>query len=98
VPVVHRFPRSARRSRRARQPARELRDRCEVPAATHPHLRRGTRLAAAAAVVLGHQQLYNRDYLGETPEGEQMPMMNVFHRDGETIRHFWGSERMRPVK
>jgi len=35
---------------------------------------------------------YNRDYLGETPDGEQMPMMNVFHRDGETIRHFWGSE------
>ena len=21
-----------------------------------------------------------------------MPMLNVFHRDGETIRHFWGSE------
>src|SRR5215216_4534706 len=35
---------------------------------------------------------YNRDYLGETPDGHQMPMMNVFHRDGETIRHFWGSE------
>jgi predicted dithiol-disulfide oxidoreductase (DUF899 family) len=35
---------------------------------------------------------YNRDYLGETPDGDQMPMLNVFHRDGETIRHFWGSE------
>jgi predicted dithiol-disulfide oxidoreductase (DUF899 family) len=35
---------------------------------------------------------YNRDYLGETPEGWQRPMLNVFHRDGETIRHFWGSE------
>jgi predicted dithiol-disulfide oxidoreductase (DUF899 family) len=35
---------------------------------------------------------YNRDYLGETPEGHQRPMLNVFHRDGETIRHFWGSE------
>jgi predicted dithiol-disulfide oxidoreductase (DUF899 family) len=35
---------------------------------------------------------YNRDYLGETPEGFQRPMLNVFHRDGETIRHFWGSE------
>jgi predicted dithiol-disulfide oxidoreductase (DUF899 family) len=21
-----------------------------------------------------------------------MPMMNVFRRDGDTIRHFWGSE------
>jgi predicted dithiol-disulfide oxidoreductase (DUF899 family) len=35
---------------------------------------------------------YNRDYLAETPEGEQQPMLNVFHRDGDTIRHFWGSE------
>src|SRR5918996_1893597 len=35
---------------------------------------------------------YNRDYHAETPEGHQRPMLNVFHRDGETIRHFWGSE------
>ena len=35
---------------------------------------------------------YNRDYFGETAEGHQRPMLNVFHRDGATIRHFWGSE------
>jgi predicted dithiol-disulfide oxidoreductase (DUF899 family) len=35
---------------------------------------------------------YNRDYLGETAEGSQMSMLNVFHRDGDTIRHFWNSE------
>jgi predicted dithiol-disulfide oxidoreductase (DUF899 family) len=35
---------------------------------------------------------YNRDYLGETAEGAQRPMLNVFQRDGTTIRHFWGSE------
>ena len=35
---------------------------------------------------------YNPDYLAETPEGAQRPMLNLFHRDGETIRHFWGSE------
>ena len=35
---------------------------------------------------------YNRDYHGETEEGHQRPMLNVFHRDGETIRHFWGAE------
>ena len=35
---------------------------------------------------------YNRDYLAETSQGTQRPMLNVFHRDGETIRHFWGSE------
>jgi predicted dithiol-disulfide oxidoreductase (DUF899 family) len=35
---------------------------------------------------------YNRDYLGETSEGAQRPMLNVFRREGEAIRHFWGSE------
>jgi predicted dithiol-disulfide oxidoreductase (DUF899 family) len=35
---------------------------------------------------------YNRDYHGETAEGAQRPMLNVFHRDGGTISHFWGSE------
>ena len=35
---------------------------------------------------------YNRGYLAEIPSGAQRPMLNVFHRDGETIRHFWGSE------
>jgi predicted dithiol-disulfide oxidoreductase (DUF899 family) len=35
---------------------------------------------------------YNPDYLAETPAGAQRPMLNVFHRDGATIRHFWGSE------
>jgi predicted dithiol-disulfide oxidoreductase (DUF899 family) len=36
---------------------------------------------------------YNRDYHGESDDGsEQLPMLNVFHRHGDTIRHFWGSE------
>jgi predicted dithiol-disulfide oxidoreductase (DUF899 family) len=35
---------------------------------------------------------YNRDYLGETAEGAQRPMLNVFHRDRGVLRHFWGSE------
>ena len=35
---------------------------------------------------------YNRDYLAETEDGFQRPMLNVFHRDGDVIRHFWGSE------
>jgi predicted dithiol-disulfide oxidoreductase (DUF899 family) len=36
---------------------------------------------------------YNRDYHGETPDGrQQLPMLNVFRRDGDAIRHFWGSE------
>ena len=35
---------------------------------------------------------YNRDYHGEAADGSQLPMTNVFRRDGGTIRHFWGSE------
>jgi predicted dithiol-disulfide oxidoreductase (DUF899 family) len=35
---------------------------------------------------------YNRDYLAETPDGAQRPMLTVFHRDDDAIRHFWSSE------
>ena len=37
---------------------------------------------------------YNRDYHGETPEGRQVPVLHVFVRDGDAIRHFWSSELM----
>ena len=47
---------------------------------------RGLRLLSSAG------NAYNRDYLAETARGAQRPMLNVFHREGETIRHFWGSE------
>lgn len=35
---------------------------------------------------------YNRDYHAETPDGIQRPMLTVFHRDRDVIRHFWSSE------
>jgi predicted dithiol-disulfide oxidoreductase (DUF899 family) len=35
---------------------------------------------------------FSRDYRGETAEGFQRPMLNVFHRDEDAIRHFWASE------
>jgi predicted dithiol-disulfide oxidoreductase (DUF899 family) len=35
---------------------------------------------------------FKRDYHGESESGEQLPMLNVFHRDGDAIRHFWSSE------
>ena len=35
---------------------------------------------------------YNRDYHGESDTGDQMPMLNVFVRDRDEIRHFWGAE------
>ena len=37
---------------------------------------------------------YNRDYHAETAEGEQMPILNVFARDGDQFRHTWASELM----
>jgi predicted dithiol-disulfide oxidoreductase (DUF899 family) len=35
---------------------------------------------------------YNRDYFGETADGSRMPMLNVFHRGGDNVRHVWGAE------
>jgi predicted dithiol-disulfide oxidoreductase (DUF899 family) len=35
---------------------------------------------------------FKRDYHGETADGDQMPMLNVFHRDSDAIRHTWSSE------
>ena len=35
---------------------------------------------------------YNRDYHGETADGSQMPMLNVFVKNGGKLRHFFGTE------
>lgn len=35
---------------------------------------------------------YNQDYFGESPEGSQAPMLNVFVRRRGAIRHFYGTE------
>jgi predicted dithiol-disulfide oxidoreductase (DUF899 family) len=37
---------------------------------------------------------FNRAYLAEDEDGSQLPLLNVFRRDGAVIRHFWGSELM----
>jgi predicted dithiol-disulfide oxidoreductase (DUF899 family) len=37
---------------------------------------------------------YNSDYFAETPDGVQRPMLTVFHRDGDVIRHSWSSEML----
>lgn len=37
---------------------------------------------------------FKRDYHGESAEGAQRPMMNVFHRDDAEITHFWSSEML----
>jgi len=35
---------------------------------------------------------YNLDYFGEDADGNQWPMLNVFRRNGDELRHFWGTE------
>jgi predicted dithiol-disulfide oxidoreductase (DUF899 family) len=35
---------------------------------------------------------YNRDYFGESADGSQMPMLNVFVRRGGKVRHSYGTE------
>lgn len=35
---------------------------------------------------------YNRDFHGKNAKGNDSTMLNVFHRDGDAVRHFWGSE------
>jgi predicted dithiol-disulfide oxidoreductase (DUF899 family) len=37
---------------------------------------------------------YNRDYNAESSDGSQAPILNVFSRRDDEIRHFWGSELM----
>lgn len=35
---------------------------------------------------------FHRDYFAQTETGDDNPMINVFHRDADAIRHTWGSE------
>ena len=37
---------------------------------------------------------YNRDYHGESPEGEQLPLLNVFVKNKGKIRHYYATELM----
>ena len=35
---------------------------------------------------------FARDYRGLAPDGQEWPALDVWTRDGGTVRHFWGSE------
>ena len=41
---------------------------------------------------------FNRDYHGETPEGEQLPVLNVFSRDDDGIHHLWSDSELTFVR
>jgi len=35
---------------------------------------------------------FKRDYQAEAEDGAQLPVLSVFQRDGDGVRHFWSSE------
>ena len=37
---------------------------------------------------------FKRDYHAEAEDGSQVPLMAVFHRDADGVRHFWSSEML----
>ena len=43
-------------------------------------------------IVSSNGNTFNRDYHAESDTGTQRPFLNVFHRSGSVVRHFWGSE------
>jgi predicted dithiol-disulfide oxidoreductase (DUF899 family) len=45
-------------------------------------------------ILSSQNNAYNRDYQAETAEGAQLPILNVFVRDGEELRHAWATEIM----
>ena len=54
----------------------------------HASARGWTRLRLLSSL----ENTYNRDYHAETEDGRQIPALNVFLRDGETIRHTYSTE------
>ena len=66
--------------------ARTPEARMRMTASKEHYTRRG------AEAQRGHQHPEGRGVTAETADGAQRPMLNVFHRDGGAIRHFWGSE------
>jgi predicted dithiol-disulfide oxidoreductase (DUF899 family) len=55
---------------------------------SHSHGWRNLRLLSSAG------NTYNREYHGESPDGSQMPSLNVFVRRDGVIRHFFNTELM----
>ena len=49
---------------------------------------KGLRLLSSAA------NSYNRNYVAETPDGQQLPACNVFTRTDDGIFHFWAAEML----
>ena len=94
VPVLYLIAGPVGRRRAARHPAGQPRHRSPGTAVTSADVRSRARLAPPQVRLLPRQHLQWRRDGGLNADGVPMPMLNVFHRDGVTIRHFWGSELM----
>ncbi|NNF68020.1 MAG: DUF899 family protein [Gammaproteobacteria bacterium] len=79
--------------------AGQIRKRVSIAVAAQSPIERITAFARERGwsnlpIVSSGRNTYQRDYFGETGDGTQMPMANVFVRDEGQIRHFWGSEML----
>ena len=91
MPLVHLDPRRSRR--RARWLDEDL--NLAVVAKTTPERIRtfaGERGWGHLRLLSSQNNTFNCDYNAESPDGEQAPILNVFVRDGDEIRHSWASE------
>jgi len=48
----------------------------------------------ALNILSSSENSFQRDYFGQTDDGSQMPMANVFVKDDGAVHHFWGSEML----
>jgi predicted dithiol-disulfide oxidoreductase (DUF899 family) len=69
-------------------------DLAVVSAATPAQLRALSELRGwgALRLISAAGNSYQTDYHGETADGAQLPMMNVFRKMDGAVTHFWGSE------
>ncbi len=104
VPFVHLSARAALTRRGDDRPAREPRGRRRLPDRAAAGVEGGAWLGDIRLISTAGNS-YNSDYLGNTggapnamlegggwEPGWEMPIVNVFRKDGDAIRHFWGSE------
>jgi len=79
--------------------ARQIRERISIAVVARSPIERVSEFASKQGwdqlpMVSSAANSYQRDYFGETEDGAQMPMANVFIKGQDHIRHFWGAEML----
>ena len=91
MPDVHVAAERLRRRDAGRPAAGGLRGDRDLADRAADGVREGARLAPSAPLLIGRQWLH-RAYAHEEPAGDDNAAINVFTKDGDTVRHFWGEE------